>query len=95
MRSNARLSNALAFITAAVTGVFLNLATWFALHVVFTHVDRVEAGPIRIVAPQLATLRIEAVGIAIVSAWLLLRKKRSVLEVLAVAAGLGMVAALL
>lgn len=95
LRANVRLSSALACITAAATGVFLNLATWFALHVVFADVDRVEAGPIRIAVPQLATLRVDAVVIAIVSAWLLLRRKRGVLEVLGVAVGLGMLAALL
>src|SRR5688572_23521066 len=35
LRSNQRLSGALAAITAAVVGVILNLSVWFALHVLF------------------------------------------------------------
>ena len=35
LRSNAALSGALSAITAAVVGVILNLAIWFALHVLF------------------------------------------------------------
>src|SRR5690606_5596921 len=33
LRSNVRLSAALAAVTAAVVGVMLNLAVWFGLHV--------------------------------------------------------------
>ena len=40
LRSNQRLSGALAAITAAVVGVILNLTVWFALHVLFAHVSR-------------------------------------------------------
>src|SRR5205085_11125976 len=35
LRGNLRLSSALSAITAAVVGVILNLAVWFALHVFF------------------------------------------------------------
>ena len=35
LRGNARLSAALTAITAAVVGVILNLAVWFALHTLF------------------------------------------------------------
>ena len=35
LRGNAALSGALSAITAAVVGVILNLAIWFALHVLF------------------------------------------------------------
>ena len=39
LRGNAALSAALAAITAAVVGVILNLALWFALHVLFAQVE--------------------------------------------------------
>ena len=39
LRGNSKLSAALSAITAAVVGVVLNLAVWFALHVIFAHVD--------------------------------------------------------
>ena len=32
--------------TAAVVGVILNLAIWFAIHVIWREVMRVEAGPL-------------------------------------------------
>src|SRR5205823_9327431 len=47
LRSNQRLSGALAAITAAVVGVILNLTVWFALHVLFGEVEEVRAGPLR------------------------------------------------
>ena len=47
LRSNPRLSGALAAITAAVVGVILNLTLWFALHVLFARVEEAQAGPLR------------------------------------------------
>jgi chromate transporter len=40
-----RLKSALSAITAAVTGVILNLSVWFALHVIFSDVPELVAGP--------------------------------------------------
>ena len=45
LRSNRRLSGALAAITAAVVGVILNLSVWFALHVLFGQVTRKVVRP--------------------------------------------------
>ena len=42
LRGNKALSGALAAITAAVVGVILNLAVWFALHVLFREVREVR-----------------------------------------------------
>src|SRR4026208_2076448 len=47
LRANRRLSGALAAITAAVVGVILNLSVWFALHVLFGHVEERHAGWLR------------------------------------------------
>jgi chromate transporter len=47
LRSNPRLSGALTAVTAAVVGVILNLTLWFALHVLFAHVEEARAGPLR------------------------------------------------
>ncbi|MES0004720.1 chromate efflux transporter [Mesorhizobium sp. M0062] len=44
LRGNKALSAALSAITAAVVGVVMNLALWFALHVVFGAVHRVRLG---------------------------------------------------
>lgn len=56
LRGNAAVAGALAAITAAVVGVVLNLAVWFALHTLFRATVPVAAGPIRFDAPILASL---------------------------------------
>jgi chromate transporter len=44
LRNNRALSGALSAITAAVVGVILNLAVWFALHVLFRNVGEINLG---------------------------------------------------
>ena len=85
-----RLRGALAAITAAVVGVILNLALWFALHVFFTRVDLVAAGPLQLWTPALATLDWRVVLLAAISAGLLLWRHWSIPAVLGVAAVLAM-----
>lgn len=45
LRGNRAISAVLSTITAAVVGVVLNLALWFALHVVFRQVVELDLGP--------------------------------------------------
>jgi chromate transporter len=56
LRGNPAVAGALAAITAAVVGVVLNLAVWFALHTLFRATVPVAFGPIRFDAPVLASL---------------------------------------
>jgi chromate transporter len=56
LRSNRAVAAALATITAAVVGVILNLAVWFALHVVFAAVGEIRGWGMRLYAPDLASL---------------------------------------
>ncbi|MER2269747.1 chromate transporter, partial [Methylobacterium oxalidis] len=56
LRGNRALAAALAAITAAVVGVILNLAVWFALHTIFSEVHAVRLGPLRLDVPDLASL---------------------------------------
>ena len=56
LRGNAAVGGALAAITAAVVGVVLNLAVWFALHTLFRATVPIAAGPFRFDAPVLASL---------------------------------------
>ncbi len=81
-----RLKGALTAITAAVVGVMLNLAVWFALHVFFQKVSLVRAGPLHLWTPELTTLDWRVVMLAALSAVLLLWRHRSVPEVLIVSA---------
>jgi chromate transporter len=43
-------------ITAAVVGVILNVAVWFAVHTLFREVTVLAAGPLRLELPLLATV---------------------------------------
>jgi chromate transporter len=56
LRGRKGLAAALSGITAAVVGVILNLAIWFALHVLFTRVGEWRAGPLRLMVPELASV---------------------------------------
>ncbi len=85
-----RLKGALQAITAAVVGVILNLAVWFALHVFFGTVTLTESGPLRLWIPTLATLDWRVVVLAGISGLLLLRLHWGIPSVLGVAAGLSL-----
>jgi len=89
LRSNTRLSGALAAITAAVVGVILNLTLWFALHVLFTRVEEARAGPLRWYAFDPAALDWKAGALALVAAFLMLRLHRGLVETVAVMALAG------
>jgi len=87
-----RLSAALEAVTAAVVGVILNLSVWFAAHVFFAEVGRVEAGPFRLVTPNWASFDPAAVALAGLAALLLLALRWPLPLVLAVTAVAGLVA---
>ena len=84
-----RLSAALQAITAAVVGVILNLSVWFALHVAFGRVGRLESGPLHLALPDWTTLDPAALGLGILAAVLLLRLKRGMADTLALMALAG------
>jgi chromate transporter len=56
LRGNKALSAALAAITAAVVGVILNLAVWFALHVLFAELHPVRGFGLSVSAPAFASV---------------------------------------
>ncbi len=85
-----RLRGALNAITAAVVGGIANLALWFALHVFFAEVARIETGPFTLWVPDLLTLDWRVVLIACVSGWLLLIRHWSVASVLGISAALAL-----
>ncbi|MGE0659353.1 MAG: chromate efflux transporter [Reyranellaceae bacterium] len=76
LRNNRLLASALAAITAAVVGVILNLALWFALHVLFGEVRQVEILPgIGPDIPDLRTLDWPALLLAAAAMLAMLRLK--------------------
>jgi chromate transporter len=95
LRGNAALSGALSAITAAVVGVILNLAVWFAVHTLFGEVTVLSAGPLRLELPVPATIILPSALLAVAAAVALFRFKISVLLVLCLSALAGMLWTLL
>jgi chromate transporter len=95
LRHNQSISNALTAVGASVAGVVLNLAVWFALHTAFDTVGERSFGPITIPVPDLSTVNLSAIVIALVAAVLVFRLRIGTLKVLAICAALGAVVALL
>lgn len=92
LTSNRRLAAALAGVTAAVVGVVLNLAVWFAVHTLFSRVADRSFGPVTIPVPDLSTFSPVAAAIAIVAAIALFRFRVGMLWVLAGGSVLGVIA---
>jgi chromate transporter len=82
LREARALNGALTAITAAVVGVILNLAIWFALHVVFREVRPTAFGPLTIEVPSLSSVNLSAVVLSAVAALALFRLRIGVIPVL-------------
>jgi chromate transporter len=91
LRGNRRLDAALSSVTAAVVGVVLNLALWFALHVLFGTVDERTWHGVRLYVPDLVSLDPAALVLAVLAALLLFRTRLGMVRTLAVSAALGLV----
>ena len=91
MRGNRALAGALSAITAAVVGVILNLAIWFALHILFGEVRERSIGPLRLDIPILSTVDPAAVLLTLAALGAMFRFKVGPLPVLAACAGAGVV----
>ena len=89
-RGNKSLTTALSGITAAVVGVVLNLAVWFALQTLFGTVNESHFGPARLFVPDWSTLDIAALLIAIAAFVAIFRYKLSMLVTLAGSTIIGM-----
>jgi chromate transporter len=90
LRSNRALSAALSAVTAAVVGVILNLAIWFALHVVFNEHQVVSAGPIHFDRPVWSSVDIWAAILAALALLAVFQLKLGMATVLAGAAVAGL-----
>ncbi|WP_376870914.1 chromate efflux transporter [Albirhodobacter sp. R86504] len=90
LRRNKRLGAALSAVTAAVVGVVLNLAIWFSIHVIWRQVRVVDAGPVSLELPVLASIDVEAAALSICALIAVFRFKLGIPAVLAGAAGIGL-----
>ncbi|MDE4189898.1 chromate efflux transporter [Phaeobacter gallaeciensis] len=90
-----RLGSALKAITAAVTGVILNLSVWFLLHVLFRDLPQTQVGPLSFVVPDWSSLDAEALFLTAVAAGAAIALRGRLLWLLAlmVVAGLAVAAA--
>jgi len=95
VRSRRALSAALAGVTAAVVGVILNLAVWFAVHTLFAEVDERAWGPVRLLVPEAGSLDPWSLALALGAAALLFLLRVGMLPTLALAALAGLVIRLL
>jgi chromate transporter len=89
LRGNAALSSALTAITAAVVGVILNLAIWFAIHALFGQVREVPFATGAIDVPVLASLNVPAAVLAAGAIVAIFRFRAGVPPVLGTCAALG------
>ncbi|MEO6215055.1 MAG: chromate efflux transporter [Sphingomonas sp.] len=91
LRGNAAVAGALSAITAAVVGVILNLAIWFAIHTLFRSVAPWWFGPVRFDAPVLASVDPWALLLSLGAAVAVLRFKAGTLATLAATSAAGVV----
>ncbi|HEX8664032.1 MAG TPA: chromate efflux transporter [Beijerinckiaceae bacterium] len=89
MRGNKALAGALSAITAAVVGVVLNLAIWFAIHTVFREVRPLRAYGVGFDAPVLASIDPWAFALALAAAVAIFRFKVGMIPVLAACSAAG------
>ena len=90
MRGNKALAGALSAITAAVVGVVLNLAIWFAIHTVFREVRPLRAYGIGFDAPVLASIDPWAFALSLAAAVAIFRFKIGMIPVLAACSAAGL-----
>ena len=91
LRGNEALNGALSAITAAVVGVVLNLAVWFAIHTVFREVDPVRIFPLAFDAPRLISVDPWALALTIAAATAIFWFKIGMIPTLAMSCTAGIV----
>jgi chromate transporter len=89
LRSNAAPAAALSAVTAAVVGVILNLSIWFAIHVVWRQVLRVDIGPLSIELPVPGSIDWVAAALSVLALIAVFRLKLGMATTLAGAAAIG------
>jgi len=89
LRGNARLNAALSGVTAAVVGVILNLALWFALHISFARIEEIRLWALRLYNPVWETVDPASLVLTCAALVAMLRLKLPMLPTLAAGAVLG------
>ena len=89
LRGKRALNAALSGVTAAVVGVILNLALWFALHISFAEVEEQHLGPLRLYTPLWQTVDPASLLLTAAALLAMLRFKLPMLPTLFAGAALG------
>jgi len=89
LRRNRALAGALSAVTAAVVGVILNLALWFAVHTIFRQVGEVRLGPLVLDMPRWASVDVAALALAAIAVVAVFRLKAGLFTVLGGCAAAG------
>jgi chromate transporter len=95
LRGNKAVGAALAAITAAVVGVVLNLAVWFAIHNLFRNTTAVRAFPLSFDAPDVASVDAWALVLSLAAAIAIFRFHVGMIPTLAACCAAGIVLFLL
>jgi chromate transporter len=95
LRDRQGLTAALSGITAAVVGVILNLAVWFAIHVLFADVAELRTAGVRLLVPDWGTVDVAAVMITVGSLGALFLLRWGMIRTLLLAASAGLAYGLL
>jgi chromate transporter len=91
LRGNQALSAALSAITAAVVGVILNLAVWFAIHTVFRETMPIRAFPLSFDAPVFSSVDVWALVLSVAGAIAIFRFRVGMIQTLAASCAAGIV----
>ena len=89
LRGAKALSAALASISAAVVGVILNLAVWFALHVLFARMVEVRAAGFALELPVLSSINLASAALTLAAAVAVFRFKVGMIPLLAACSAAG------
>src|SRR5262249_19829986 len=89
LRDNKALNGALSAITAAVVGVVLNLAIWFALHTIFREVRPVRGFGVAFDMPVLASVEPWALALSVAAIVAIFRFKVGMITTLLVCSAVG------
>jgi chromate transporter len=89
LRGNRALNAALSALTAAVVGVILNLAIWFAIHTVFRETIPVRAFPLSFDAPSFASIDPWALALSVAAAVAVFRFRVGMIQTLAACCAAG------
>jgi chromate transporter len=89
LRGNRAVAASLSVITAAIVGVVLNLAVWFALHTLFREVRHIDSGPFSYEAPVIEAANLPALLLSAAALVAMFRMKIGPMPVLATCAAAG------